>query len=125
MWTPGRASTQLVLQRGGSKARLGHAGGLLLEADNHLVRAGQVNSASTSYVRSGATRRPGSASWPRVRQWVEAVFDTLKGQLDLEAHGGRTLAGVFVRVAQRLLTLTAAIWHNWAISAPTKRSLIA
>jgi hypothetical protein len=61
----------------------------------------------------------------RVRQWVEAVFDTFKGQLDLEAHGGRTLAGVFVRVAQRLLALTAAIRHSWTINAPTKRSLIA
>jgi hypothetical protein len=61
----------------------------------------------------------------RVRQWVEAVFDTLKGQLDLEAHGGRTLAGVFTRVAQRLLALTAVIWHNWTIGAPSKRSLIA
>ncbi|MDP9398950.1 MAG: IS982 family transposase, partial [Actinomycetota bacterium] len=29
------------------------------------------------------------------------------------------------RVAQRLLALTAAIWHNWALGAPRKRSLIA
>jgi hypothetical protein len=28
-------------------------------------------------------------------------------------------------VAQRLLALAAAIWHNWAIDAPVKRSLIA
>jgi hypothetical protein len=40
------------------------------------------------------------------------VSDTLKGQLDLQAHGGRTLPGVFVRVAQRLLALTTVIWHN-------------
>jgi len=39
----------------------------------------------------------------RVRQWAEAVFDTLKGKLDLEAHGGRTLPGVLVRLAQRLI----------------------
>ena len=32
--------------------------------------------------------------------------------LDLETHGGRTLLGVFVRVAQRLLALTTVIWHN-------------
>jgi hypothetical protein len=32
---------------------------------------------------------------------------------------------VFVRIAQRLLALTAAIWHNWKINAPTKRSLVA
>jgi hypothetical protein len=29
----------------------------------------------------------------RCRQWIEAVIDTLKGQLTLEQHGGRTLAG--------------------------------
>jgi hypothetical protein len=60
-----------------------------------------------------------------VRQWIESVNDTLKGQLDLEAHGGRTPAGVFARVAQRLLALAAAIWHNWRINAPDKRSLTA
>jgi hypothetical protein len=34
-----------------------------------------------------------------VRQWIESVNQTLKGQLDLESHGGRTPAGVFTRVA--------------------------
>ncbi len=33
--------------------------------------------------------------------------------------------GAFTRVAQRLLALAAAIWHNWAIGARDKRSLIA
>ena len=61
----------------------------------------------------------------RCRQWIEAVFDTLKGQLTLEAHGGRTLAGVYARVGARLLALAAAIWHNWHIGAPVRRSLIA
>lgn len=60
-----------------------------------------------------------------VRQWIESVYDTLKGQLGLERHGARTPHGVFTRVAQRLLALAAAIWHNWATSAPDKRSLIA
>lgn len=59
-----------------------------------------------------------------MRQWIESVNDTLKGQLDLEQHGGRTPAGVHVRIAQRLLALAAAIWHNWRINAPVKRSLI-
>ena len=61
----------------------------------------------------------------RVRQWIESVFDTLKGQLSLEQHGGRTLAGVGVRVAQRLLALAAGIWWNWETGAPDKRSLVA
>jgi Transposase DDE domain len=60
-----------------------------------------------------------------IRQWIESVNDTLKGQLDLEGHGGRTPAGVFTRIAQRLLALAAVIWHNWLINAETKRSLIA
>ena len=60
-----------------------------------------------------------------IRQWIESVNDTLKGELDLERHGARTEAGVFARVAQRLLALAAAIWHNWRINAPDKRSLIA
>src|SRR5664280_1942647 len=68
-------------------------------------------------------RRHGSLGG--VRQWIESVFDTLKGQLGLEHHGAHTAHGVFTRVAQRLLALAAAVWRNWAINAPDKRSLIA
>ncbi|MDX3118142.1 hypothetical protein [Streptomyces scabiei] len=50
---------------------------------------------------------------------------TLKGQLDPEQHGGRTIEGVGVRVAQRILAVTCAIWHNRTIGAPITRSLIA
>jgi hypothetical protein len=60
-----------------------------------------------------------------VRQWIESIIDTLKGQLGLEQHGGRTLAGVHARVAQRLLALAAAIWFNWQLGAEHKRSLVA
>ena len=60
-----------------------------------------------------------------VRQWIESIIDTLKGQLSLEEHGGRTPAGVMVRVAQRLLALGAGVWWNWQIGAPEKRSLVA
>ncbi len=65
----------------------------------------------------------GSLGW--IRQRIESVNDTLKGQLGLEEHGGRTHLGVLVRVAQRLLALTAGVWHNWLIDAPNKRSLVA
>lgn len=54
-----------------------------------------------------------------------AIFDTLKGQLGLEQHGGRTSQGVSARVAQRILALAVAIWHNWLTDQPVKRSLIA
>jgi hypothetical protein len=51
--------------------------------------------------------------------------DTLKDQLGLEHHGGRITEGVAVRVLQRILALTAAIWHNWHTCQPIMRSLIA
>jgi hypothetical protein len=83
------------------------------ELDAHLVRPDRKDE-NPRYGKLGA-----------MRQWVESVFDTLKGQLTLEQHGGRTLPGVYSRVAARLLALAAAIWHNWHTDAPTKRSLIA
>jgi len=75
--------------------------------------------------RKGEPERPGHRFFKPLRQTIESIFDTLKGQLDLERHGGRTLAGVVVRVWQRLLALTATIWHNDTIGAPIKRSLTA
>jgi hypothetical protein len=73
--------------------------------------------------RRDEARRHGNLA--PVRQRIESIFDTLKGQLSLEQHGGRTPAGVYARIAQRLLALAAVIWHNWLINAPNKRSLIA
>jgi DDE family transposase len=60
-----------------------------------------------------------------VRQWVEAIFDTLKDQLGLERHGAHTIQGVWIRIAQRLLALATGVWFNWQIGAPVKRSLVA
>ncbi|MGX6749387.1 transposase, partial [Streptomyces xantholiticus] len=115
----------------------------LLERDHHLVRSGQVILADKGFAgrefeaflteRLGVHLvRPDRKNEPvrhgrlaRVRQWIEAVFDTLKGQLSLEQHGGRTLPGVFARAGQRLLALAACIWRNWTTGAKTKRSLIA
>jgi hypothetical protein len=73
--------------------------------------------------RKGEPRRIGNLGG--IRQLIESVYDTCKGQLSLEAHGARTDAGLYARVAQRLLALAAVIWHNTTISAPVKRSLIA
>ena len=69
--------------------------------------------------------RPGEHLLKPVRQLIESVNDTLKGQLDLELHGGRSVAGVGARIGQRLLALTAVIWHNRATGQPVTRSLIA
>lgn len=60
-----------------------------------------------------------------LRQTIESVNHTLKGHLDLERHGGRTTAGVVARVLQRLLALTAVIWHNDHTDTRPHRSLTA
>jgi len=44
-----------------------------------------------------------------LRQPVGSVFDALKGQLDLERHGGRTPPASSSGVLQRLLAMTAAM----------------
>jgi Transposase DDE domain len=87
----------------------------LTEQGLHLLRPSYRNRAP----------RPGQHLLKPVRQLIESVNDTLKGQMALEQHGGRTPAGVTVRVGQRVLALTAAIWHNRATGQPISRSLIA
>lgn len=72
--------------------------------------------------RDEKTPRP-FPNWLRLR--IEAIIWNLKNQLGLERHNARVLAGLWTRIIQRLLALNAAIWHNWTISAPVKRSLIA
>ena len=49
-------------------------------------------------------------SW--IRQRIESIVDTLKDQLLLERHGGRTPAGLLARIAARILALCAAINLN-------------
>ena len=75
--------------------------------------------------RQGEPERPGTRFFKPLRQVIESINDTFKGQLDLERHGGHTPAGVIVRILQRILALTAAIWHNDRTGQPVKRSLIA
>lgn len=115
----------------------------LLEHDRHLIQPGQIilgdkgfsgkdfesfitNELGAKLVRpdrKGESKRFGKVA--RFRQWIEAIFDTLKGQLTLEKHGARTLAGAYARIAARLLAMSTAIWHNWHTNKPVKRSLIA
>lgn len=114
----------------------------LLDRNHHLIRQGQILLADKGFAGKEfkqiteamglRLRRPDRkdetythGNLGRVRQWIESVNQTLKGQLDLERHGGRTPAGVFTRIAQRLLALTTGIWHNWTTGATSKRSLTA
>jgi hypothetical protein len=75
--------------------------------------------------RKGEPQRAGARLFRPLRQVIESINQTFKGQLDLERHGGHTPAGVVVRVLQRILALTAAIWHNDHTGQPTARSLLA
>ena len=75
--------------------------------------------------RKSEPARAGAHLFKPLRQIIESVNDTFKGQLDLERHGGHTPAGVIVRVLQRILALTAAIWHNDTTGQPVLRSLVA
>ncbi|HXT46644.1 MAG TPA: IS982 family transposase [Pseudonocardiaceae bacterium] len=118
----------------------------ILDADPGLTagRAGQIVIADKNYygrqfeailtgagldllrpARTGESPRPGTSFFKPLRQVIESINDTLKGQLNLEQHGGRTPAGVWVRIAQRVLALTTAIWHNHRTSQPITRSLLA
>ena len=77
-------------------------------------------------VRPARTDEPDPGGFPNwLRQRIEAIIWTLKHQLSLDRPGGRIPAGLWARVVQRLLALNAAIWFNWQIGAPVKRSLIA
>lgn len=75
--------------------------------------------------RKGEQPRPGQSLLKPLRQTIESIFDTLKGQLHLERHRGKTITGVCARIAQRILALTAVIWHNDRLGAPVLRSLTA
>lgn len=75
--------------------------------------------------RKDEAARHGEPQLKSVRQLIESVNDTLKGQLDLEQHGARTFEGVAIRVAQRILALAAGIWHNFRTGQPITRSLTA
>ena len=77
-------------------------------------------------IRPARRDEPDPGLFPNwLRQRIEAIIWTLKRQLGLERHGGRVPAGLWTRIVQRLLALNAAIWHNWQVDAPIKRSLIA
>ena len=87
----------------------------LVEAGITLLRPG----------RQGEKPLAGQRFFKPLRQVIESINNTFKAQLDLERHGGRTIAGVAARVLQRVLALTAAIWHNDTTNQPILRSLTA
>jgi hypothetical protein len=108
----------------------GRAGQVIIGDKNYYGRDFEADLAGARLAllrpaRKGEPEPPGRQYFKPLRQVIESVNDTLKGQLDLEQHGGRTVDGVTVRVLQRILALTAAIWHNDATGQPVMRSLVA
>lgn len=87
----------------------------LAEQDMRLLRP----------AREGERGRPGASLFKPLWQIIESVDETFKGQLDLELHRGRTPGGVVARFVQRILVLTAAVWHNDHTGHPVVRSLTA
>lgn len=109
-----------------------HRPGQILMADKGYRRASfetELNNAGITLIRPTFGKdqpRPHQRFLRPFRQIIESVNQTLKAQLDLERHGGRTKPGVCARVLQRLLALTAAIWHNETTHQPgPARSLLA
>jgi len=108
----------------------GRTGQVLIADKNYYGRDFEATLSGAGIVllrraRKGEPERPGGRFFKPLRQTAESIFDTLKGQLDLEHHGGHTPTGVLVRVLQRLLALTAAIWHNDHTGQTVRRSLLA
>jgi len=103
-------------------------GQLLIADKNYYGRTSKPTSPATASGCSagpakGEPERPGGRFFTPLRQTVESIFDTLKGQLDLEQHGCHTPTGVLVRVLQRILAMTTAIWHNDHTGQAVKRVL--
>ena len=58
-----------------------------------------------------------------IRQSIEAIIWTCKGQLSRERHRARTVETRCARISQRLLALTACIWHNHHTGHQPARSI--
>jgi len=108
----------------------GHLGQTLIGDKNYFGRHFEADLTERELTllrpaRKGEARRSGQNLFKPLRQVIESVNWTFKGQLDLERHGGRTPEGIIARVLARILALTAAVWHNDKTSQPVKRSLTA
>ena len=122
--------TLLGMLEAGQDVVNAHLGQTLIGDKNYFGRAFEKDLTERELVllrpaRKGEARRAGQHLFKPLRQVIESVNWTFKGQLDLERHGGRTPEGIIARVLARVLALTAAIWHNDKTAQPVKRSLTA
>jgi len=107
-----------------------HPGQVIIGDKNYFGRAFEAELTERELtllrpVRKGEASRAGQNLFKPLRQVIESVNWTFKGQLDLERHGGKTPEGILARVLARVLALTAAIWHNDKTGQPVMRSLTA
>ena len=107
-----------------------HPGQTLIGDKNYFGRAFEADLTGRQLVllrpvRKGEARRARQHLLRPLRQVIESVNWTFKGQLDLERHGGRTPEGIIARVLTRILALTVAVWHDDKTARPVKRSLTA
>lgn len=56
-----------------------------------------------------------------IRQRIESIVNSLKDQLHLERHGGRTPEGLLARITARILALCAAINLNQRLGLPSRQ----
>ena len=83
-------------------------------ASHEFERA--VASLAATFIRPDRSdEKPRFGKLGGIRQWIESINDTLKGQLSLENHGGHIPTGVWARVCQRILALAAGVWHSWTL----------
>lgn len=114
---PEREVAAAMLERARKTGLL--TGGELIIADKGF--AGQEFEQTVASLHATLIRPDRKDEQPRfgklggIRQWIESVYDTAKGQLSLEQHGGHIPEGVWVRVCQRVLALAAGVWHNWLL----------
>jgi hypothetical protein len=108
-----------------------HPGQTIIGDKNYYGREFEADLATERHLellrpaRKGEPERAGARLFKPLRQVIESINQTFKGQLDLERRGGKTPAGVIARVLSRILALTAAIWLNDKTGQPVKRSLTA
>ena len=128
---PAKANKRDIATEMIAHARLARTGQTLM-ADKGYRSASfeeDLNEAHMTLIRPATKTeapRNGQRSLRPFRHIIESIFQTFKGQLDLERHGGRTKASVVTRVLQPILALTTVIWHNETTQRPgPARSLIA
>lgn len=114
------ASTPRLLNRQGPRTLIADKGYCGLDFEHRLAENG-IDLLRPA--RMGEKPQAGARFFKPLRHIIESVNDTLKGELDLDLPGSK--AGVCVRIAQGILALVAATWHNDQAGSPIRRSLTA